>query len=264
MQALYVNDPNQVVSVSKIEADLGVDDRRLLVLSGIARPEWHVDDSDTQHEDIQVHLGEHVRDIEQVSVLVGLASIYNDDSEFVFAVDTARVELDPVSAEMLLIVNAAVTGTSSTLNRMSYQIVATVVAVTNSISGVITWPTSLFRPDGYDLTTLGMEMRVVANTYLIGQPTSDGFITEIITPVAFSHILGFEIGTDECTARYRIDNPPLAQELTCTIELGDVFRPPGMMPAVGSREAGPYLFTLSLSAPSVEGENFTLSRPDIR
>lgn len=127
MQHLYVGNRLQVESSSTIDADLGVDDRRLMGFSGVARPEWHVDDSDTAHQDIRVHLGEHVRDLEQVSVLVGLASIYNDDSQFAFAVDTARVDLDPESAELLLTVNAAVMGTSSTLNRFSYQIVATVV-----------------------------------------------------------------------------------------------------------------------------------------
>ena len=118
MQILDVRNPAQVTSVGQIDADLGAGNRRLLVLSGIALTDWKYDSDELAHGETQINLGVYARDLEQWSAFVGLASISNDETEFVLATDTARVELDPGSGEALLKVHTALMGEWSCVGRI--------------------------------------------------------------------------------------------------------------------------------------------------
>jgi len=73
---------------------------------------------------------------------VALASVSNDESAFVFAVDSGRVEIDG-SGELILRVNTAAMGEKSGLHRFSYQIVAHVSTVAGRISGTIRIPSAI-------------------------------------------------------------------------------------------------------------------------
>ena len=92
--------PEQVASASQLRADLG-GGRSLIVLSGVARPEFGIDDDTTHREPCKVRLRFPATHIEQSTVHVSLASISNDETGFVFATDTASVNIDD-SGELVL------------------------------------------------------------------------------------------------------------------------------------------------------------------
>lgn len=257
MQTLDARDPNQVASASQIDADLGVGGRRLLVLSGIALTSWELDSDETSRGATKVRLGVYARNLEQWSAFVGLASIANDETAFVFATDTARVELDQNSGELSLIFNTALMGEPSALNRVSYQVVVTVVRVTPHIAGTITWPKSLFTPPSRDVSTVASQLTVMANRHERITPQG-AFPYDKLTPVAPGQIVRLDIGPNDCVAHYRIDNPPMALPLKVTVDAGPAFRTNAPGTVVVGRVAGPDVFTLTGGAPSVDGLNFAV------
>lgn len=263
MQILDTRNPQQVASVSQVDADLGVGGRRLLVLSGIALTDWKLDSDELHRGETQVRLGVFARNLEQWSVHVGLASIGNDETEFVFATDTARVDLDPQTGELLLFFKTALLGEWSYLGRVSYQVVATVVRVTPHIAGTITWPKSLFTPASRDVATVAGELAVMANRHEQITP-SIGFAYEKLTPVTPGQIVRLDLNRTDCVAHYRIDNPPMAMPLKVTVEPGPAFRVHAPGTVVVGRVAGPDVFTLTASASSVDGLNFVIGALVIR
>ena len=128
-----------------IEATLGQADRKMMIFSGIALPEWSVnDDENVYHEDVEVNLRRTALAVEQATVTVGLASISNDDTVFLIAADTARIDIDPRSQELLLRVALALQGEHTGLNRFGYQVVAVVTTQATGISGTIRWSRDVF------------------------------------------------------------------------------------------------------------------------
>jgi hypothetical protein len=107
------------------DADLGVGNRQLIVLPGIVVLNWRYNSDVIWRGEERVLLGVNARNIEQWSAYVGLASIANNDSEFGFSTDNARVELDSATGELILVVITALMGEWSALNRFSYQVVVT-------------------------------------------------------------------------------------------------------------------------------------------
>ncbi len=256
MQVLDVRDPNQVVSPTQIDADLGVGARHLLVLSGIAVTSWEVDTDDVQRDETHVKLGVYASNLEQWSVFVGLASISNDETEFVFATDSASVLLDPDSGELILVFYPAVMGEPSGLHRVSYQVVVTVVRVSPHIAGTITWPKSLFTPQSRDVSTVAGQLGIMANRYERITPP-EGFVYDKLTPVTPGQIVKLDIGEDDCVAYYRVDNPVMAVPLRVTVNAD--FSVPEPYYLVVGQTAGPDVFTLTGAAPSVDGLNFAIS-----
>ena len=242
-KVLDARDPNQVSSATVLDADLGVDNRHLLVLSGIAISGWEIDSDETALRGLRVRLATYARDLEQASPYVGLASIANDESEFVFAADSARVDLDADTGELSLYMHTALMGQTSSLNRIAYQVVATVVRVGVSISGSITWPTSLMRPASNDPSIVAPHFMVVANHREMTPGDGLWAPMEKLTPIVPGAILSVKVGRTECTATYRIDNPPMALPLKVTATVDPSFAPGHNV--VPRRTAGPDIFTLS-------------------
>ena len=69
---LDARNPLQVSSARVVDADLGVHDRHLLVISGIAIVNWTIDTDETQTQEIKVRLAVYGRELEQASPFVGL------------------------------------------------------------------------------------------------------------------------------------------------------------------------------------------------
>ncbi len=90
--ALDANNPEQVASHSVIDADLGIMGRRLVVISGIAIRDWKIDSDQVVTGEVRVLLRVPAENVEQSTIHVGLASIGNDDTAWVFDTDTARLE----------------------------------------------------------------------------------------------------------------------------------------------------------------------------
>ncbi len=267
MQILDVRDPNQVVSVTQLDADLGVKDRRLLVLSGIALTDWKLDSDELHRGETQVRLGVYASNLEQWSVFVGLASIANDETGFVFAADTARVELDSHSGELLLFVNTALLGEWSYLGRISYQVVVTVVRLSPHIAGTITWPKWIFTPPSNDISAVAGHLTIIANRYERVTPeVANAFNGSFdkLTPAVPGQILRLDIAADNCTLHYRIDNPPMAVDLQVTVEADSQFQVPIPAYVAVTQVAGPRVFKLTGSAPSIDGINFAVGSLSVR
>ena len=245
--------PNHVLSMGNIEADLGVANRRLLVMSGIVLLGWRRDSDEVLHGEETVLLGVHARDLEQWSAYVGLASIQNSESGFVFATDWARVELDHTTGELILVVNTALMGEWSALHRFSYQVVATVMRVGTEITGTISWPTELYRPESEDPAIAQSVLTVTANRYESVPSTGGNFGYETLTPLVPGAINQLTVSRGQCQASYRIANPPMATDLKVTLNVAKAFsaQDPGASVAWGQTK-GPYDFTLTPQHPTEE------------
>jgi hypothetical protein len=257
---LDVLTPDHVAGHAVLDADLGVGGRHLLVISGIALPAWEIDDEHVHREECRLRLRVPAGAMEQATVHTGLASISNDDSEYVFATDQSRLEVDE-AGELVLVTNLALMGESSALNRFSYQIVLTTRIVVSEISGTITWPTGWFRPASATPTAVAGTFTVVANERTTTQGGGPlGGVIEHLVPVTPGQIVTVEIGDQECRARYRISDPPKGRELKVTIAqqgfqlpgLGQIFIVPVVSP-------GGDLVTLSVAQPSRDGVDFRAS-----
>ena len=263
MQTLDVRYPDQVGSVGQIDADLGVGGRRLLVLSGIAMTEWDLDSDEVHRNTTVVRLGVYARDLEQWSAFVALASIANDETGFVFATDTAEVGLDAESGEMLLTIHTALQGEESSLHRISYQVVATIVRISPHIAGKIRWPSALFLPSSEDVGLAAPEFSIMANRY---ERVAGGgpFPVDKLTPLTPGQVVRMDIQGEWCEALYRIDNPAMATDLQVTVAAGSAFRA-GAGGAIGVGQVnGPRIFKLTGSAPSRDDIDFVVSHLVVR
>jgi hypothetical protein len=249
-KVLDARDPQQVASATVLDADLGVGNRHLLVMSGIAIYGWTIDTDETAHGEARVLLGVYARELEQATPFVGLASISNDETAFVFATDSARVDLNPETGELSLYLRTAVMGEWSGFNRFAYQVVATVVRVGSSISGTITWPKTLMKPPSNDPATVAPHLTVVANRHELTPPSGLFGPMDKLTPLVPGAILSVSVGRSECQATYRIDNPPMAMPLKVTLGVGSGFAPVAAGTVVAGQTSGPDVFTLSPFSPS--------------
>jgi hypothetical protein len=258
-QVIDARDPNQVSSARVIEADLGVHNRRLLVISGIAIYNWRVDTDQFEYGEVRVKLGVYARELEQASPFVGLATIGNGESEFAIGIFRARVDLDPDTGELSLYARTVLSGEWSELYRFAYQVVATVVHVGTFIEGTITWPTSLRKPPSEDPSTIAPHVSVVANHRSMKEGQGPWAASEDLTPVTPGVIDSLQVREDQCEAHYRIDNPPLGMPLKVTATPSADFpdEPRGTLSS--SRTSGPDVFTLSLTESS-QVVDFAISR----
>lgn len=242
-QVLHAKNHDEVSSHTVIEADLGVHNRRLLVISGIGIYNWTIDTDEVQTGEVRVMLDVFARDLEQASAFVGLASISNTESEFLFATDVVRVDLrDEDNGELSLYVQTNLQGEKSGLNRFGYQVVATVVHEGAYIEGDITWPASLMRPPSDDPSSVAPFLTVVANHR---EMTEDPILQpmEKLTPVTpRAAIQSLHVDDVRCVAHYRIEDPPMGVSLkvTATVEAGFV----SSGSVVAGQVSGPNDFTL--------------------
>ena len=171
------------------------------------------------------------------------------ESGFVFATDWARVELDHATGELILVVNTALMGEWSALHRFSYQVVATVMRVGTEITGTISWPTELYRPESEDPALAQSVLTVTANRYESVPSTGGNFGHETLTPLVPGAINQLTVSRDQCRASYRIANPPMATDLKVTLNVAKAFsaKGPGANIAWGGARKGP---TTSRSRPN--------------
>ena len=256
MQTLDVRFPDQVGSKMELTADLA-DGRKLMVLSGIAMTNWEVDNEDYEVGETHVRLGVYASRVDEASAIVGLASIANDETPFVFVVDQVRVEPHKDTDELELIFKPVLMGEPSAMHRVAYQVVVTMAQIRPHISGRIIWVKDFFEPASDDVSSLKGQLTVIANRIDRITPP-DGLAYDDPTPVAFGHFTKLEIIRSICTAHYRIDDPPMGVPLRVTVNpgFGFVVAPPATI-AVG-RIAGPDLFTLKGSKATVDGLDFAV------
>ncbi|WP_350247596.1 hypothetical protein RBB84_12355 [Rhodococcus sp. D-6] len=256
---LDVLNVNQVSGHSVIDADLGIGGRRLMVLSGIAIPFWSVDSDELHQTDCRVNLRVQAGNVESATIHVGLASIRNDDSSWVFASDVARWEVN-AAGELILIVHLALLGEPSSLYRFSYQVVLTTRVVTTEISGKIRWKPGVFTPPGSALTAsaIGPLLRVTLNertvTKFAGSSTTFAYENETLKPIGAGEIVNVRLTDGEYLADYRISGCPKGIELKVTVE--PVGFPPGVKYVTFPEQNGGDVVNLSVANPSRTNVDF--------
>ncbi|WP_327108315.1 hypothetical protein [Nonomuraea glycinis] len=250
-------DPSHVAGHTVLKADLGVGGRHLLVISGFALPAWKIDDDSTHREVCRVRLRVPAGTVEQSTVHVGLASIANDDTEYVFATDEARLDVDD-AGELVLVTHLALMGEPSILNRFSYQVVLTTRVVVTEITGTISWPTAWFRPTSAGPAGVSGVFGVMANERTTTQagPPLGGEI-EHLRPVTPGEIVSVTIAEDTCRATYRISEPPKGMQLKVTVKQNGLNGPGeiSIAPVVPDGDR----MTLSVAQPSRTGVDFIAS-----
>ncbi len=246
---------DQVASHHVIEADLGVGGKRLVIASGIAVPHWRLDSDELHRREARVNLHISADRLLQATVHLGLASVGNDDTEHIFAVDTGAVIVSP-EGELILTANLALLGEPSSLNRFSYQVVAVISRAVNEITGTIKWPRAVWSPPDVIPSTVSQYFSVAANLRTTTPLTGGGFggVSESLVPAVEGEIVDVQVGDESVLARYRIANPPRNRELriTCLASI------PGV-PAefsVGPVDPPRAIFTLDANSPSRSDVNF--------
>ena len=146
---LSANDPGQVASFSYIDVELVDPSRRMHIFSGIAIPAFRIDDDGSIHTTTcEVDLGIALPDAQQAVAQVGLASIVNDDSSFLFAVDNARIEIQGATGRIILVVDLALKGDDSAIERFGFQAVVVSGVRSTGVTGRVIWSHALYDATG--------------------------------------------------------------------------------------------------------------------
>jgi hypothetical protein len=222
-----------------------------VIFSGIAVPEWHInDDGKIYREPYTIDLGYPALNVTDATAAVGLASIYNGGSAFLFASDSWTIQIDPNSQHLTLTVNLSCLGAPSNLSRIAYQVVATIVIPETGISGTITFPQGLFG--AAPLTPAGLKSLLVisANTFISGG--GGGFGSGQTYLVQYGAITSVTTQGSNVIASYNMASPPFNLPLSIQVNPANAFPPNDAIVQI----AGPSPITITLQAPAVNGVNF--------
>lgn len=262
---LHAGDSSQVPSSSSFEVLLGDPTLTLIILSGVASPELNVDDDSNIYRDqVFVKFGINVSAIQTAVTQVGLASISNGESSFVFAADSGRLEVDPATGELQLVVQTAISGEDTGLSRFSYQVVANITKVGSRIAGTIRVPRTVrdlshlvdleFSPSPAFLASELMALfRVTANRIEPIPAGPGGFATEKLIPIATGKFVSVKCGPEECFISYVIDGCPFNIPLKVECEVTSALH--GLTAA---QVAGPRPVTLTNLVLAVSGVDFSI------
>lgn len=242
-----------VPSSPYIEFDTLTPGTKGVVISGIAVPDWHInDDGHTYRQQYTIDLGYPAIEVTYATASVGLASIYNGGSAFLFATDDYTVGIDPNTQNMTLTVDLACLGAPSNLSRIAYQVVATIVTKQTGISGTITFPHGLFgsAPN----TPAGLKsLFVISADMYVQDPGSGGFGSGHLVLVQYGAITSVTTQGNNVVASYNIPSPPFNLNLQVSVAMT-----PQRPPYTGfSQTAGPSQITVTVQNPNVAGVNFT-------
>lgn len=249
---LQATEPGHVSGASSLEVSLGSPTQQLIILSGIAAPEINVDDDEEFIEnEVIVKLGTYVSALESGVSEVGLASIENDESRFVFATDMSTLEIDGETSELQLRVHTTVCGEGTKLHRFSYQVVAKVTKVASQISGTIRIPQVMVDLVNKTQEEVSAMFRITANR--IDQDPA-GF-EQPGSPVATGRIINRTFVGDITSLEYLIDgcpfNTPL-RVLVLTTGLAEGLEP--------RQVTTPLKIVLTKFVPAVGGIDFEIFR----
>lgn len=254
MISLDANNPNQVSSPTVITVDLTDPGKQMIICSGIAISEWTVhDDGTVYNETVTLNLRQVVLDVDQATVTVGLASIGNGKTNNLFACNSAGVDRDPTTGELIVTVDVALMGDPSALDRFGYQVVATVSTQKTGITGTIRWAHDIFNPQSLSAGQLAQLFQVSAGT-LTQQHLPNQLSSPIYASLANGITGGLSSDSADFLLPYQIPGAPYDEAIVVQVTKG------GQVPAQSMLRqiAGPNPLTLTISQPSVSGVDFRL------
>jgi hypothetical protein len=229
-------------------------------MSGIAVPAWEINDDDKIYRELcEVHLGVNLPDFIQATCEVGLASVSNGESSFLFALDESWVDWNPTSGELVLWVRLALNGEKSGLSRFGFQIVALSGTRITGVSGHIRWSRSV--SDASQITDGSQLASVTAN--LIETVTPDqGFPFVKLSPLAGNAEVGeVHRDGDEFSVPYAFEHLPLGAPLRLTVNLSAMHF---TQDCVVGQISGPNPVLLTPTHVSESGVDFRVTRNVVR
>ena len=253
--------PKGVAKPSSLAMFVGDPPRQLLIFSGVAQPEWE-SRSDLDRTEVQVRLGATTTANFGWTAQAALASISNEDTDFVFAVDDAFVDTDKEAGDevLLLRVPIAVQGEPSVLHRFSYTVHVLSDPIQAKITGTISWARTWGGPT-FAVTKGGQPMFRVAlgqTVSLPGPPGGFGSTKFVEHAAAFSSPP--TLAGERWFAAYEIDDVPLGQkwEVRPSLMGGALAGPPSGFQADAGFQPFPQMVELSLAKPSAAGVDFVM------
>jgi hypothetical protein len=253
------NPPSGVSSPSSMTMFVGDPPRELLIFNGTAAPEWEVGEH-LEHQEVQVRLGAIVAEPFVATATASLAAIRNDNSDFIFATDSALVDVD-TDGTLLLHVAIGAMGDRSVLLRFSYQVHVLTDPVTAKVSGLISWDRSLGDPTIAAKSGADPLFSVSAGQTLSMPAPPGGFPGSVFNPACPP---GFStapaLAGDRWAAAYEIDNVPLGRALQIVPELqgGTLAGPPAGFGLVPGFSPIPRTVLLTPSAPAAANVDFEM------
>jgi hypothetical protein len=240
-------DSNDVDSPGFLDVRLDGSATHYLIFTGIAKPAFAIDDDNINREEVSIDLGVDVTDVLGYTATVGLASIQNDDSSFVFATDSVRLEAP--EGRLFLRTDIAVAGDNSSLQRFSYQAHVRAVIAEPVITGTIRWEQGI---ESHSRST-GL-FTVTANL----KHQDPGQIGPSFEKVADGDVAVATLDGNIWEAKYSILNVPLHQDLyvIATNVEGAFIPAPGDNLLVEPAYSGPH--NLSGTNPSATGVDFQM------
>jgi hypothetical protein len=202
------------------------------------------------NQTVDINLRQTALAVTDAAVSVGLASIGNHNTTFQFSCDSSDLTFLDNSQELHLIVNLALRGDWSILNRFAYQVVAIVTTQVTGISGSIRWSKSLFDPSSLPPAELADLFAVTANQVTTGP--SGG--PPIYTVRAAGVTTGLTKDKNDYIVGYSIPGGPYNQPLVVRVDASTAFAT--RYPAMVSQVAGPNPVILTTSQPGVTGVDF--------
>jgi hypothetical protein len=258
---LSAANPNQVSSFQHLEVDTVDPTRKLHIFSGIAIPAFHIDDNDSIHRiPVVIDLNMALPDLQQAAAQVGLASISNEESEFVFAVDNARVDAAGATGALTLTADLALMGDESSLSRFGFQVVVVAGVHATGISGRVTWARALL--DAGSLTSAQVASLLVVNANTIETIPGHGgnFSQTVLHPIASTIPQSLHHEREDFWVPYNFEHLPLNTPLRVTVQLSSAFSPGSSAGQV----SGPFTISLFPNHLSEAGVDFVVSQSVVR
>jgi len=251
--------PVGVATPQQIAVYVGTTPRQLLIFTGVAIPNWDSQE-DLDREEVIVRLGAKTTPNFEATAVVGLASIYNEDSDFIFATDAATVDLDPVDGTLRLRVPIAVQGSPSVLNRFSYMVNVLSDPITSKITGLISWPRYYGDPTFAVLHGGNPMFRIaVGQTISIPGPPGGFASTQFVENTAGFSSMPVLAG-DQWIAAYEVDNVPLGQSWQVQPALlSNALTGPPPMYMASPGFSPQQIVQLTPSSPSANGVDFAMA-----
>jgi hypothetical protein len=235
-----------------IEFETETPGQKGVIFAGIATPEWHInDDGHNYSETHTVNLGYQCLSVIQYTVSVGLASIYNGGSAFLFATDAATLCIDSETQELNLQVDLTLLGSPSNLSRYGYQVSVIVTTQQTGISGTISYPVGAFGPANPTVQELNQLLGITANNYV--SVSNQGFGSGYYNPVAYGVVTGVASQGQTVVATYNIAAAPYNLDLSVLVKSVDTMP----LDSGFSQDNGPSTLTLTIAAPTVSNVDFS-------
>ncbi len=255
MISLDASNPNHVANPMAITVDLTEPNKQMIICSGIAISEWEVHDDGTVYkESVSLNLRQTVVNIDQASVVVGLASIGNGKTNNLFSCDVASVARDPGSGNLILNVDLALMGDPSALNRFGYQVVATVTTQKTGISGTIYWSRDLMNPSTLSVGEIAQLFQVSAGNLTIPPHGPTQLVSPVYNQLANGITAALSSNSADYMLPYQIPGAPYSESLVVQVQKG----PRVVAGTTMNQIAGPTSFTLTGDQPNISGIDFRL------